>query len=57
MLTFFKVELKSTRDRLRRKLEQKKKKLEEQKTKTANKIIEKHEEIDLDALADEIEGL
>lgn len=52
-----KVELKSTRDRLRRKLEQKKKKLEEQKSKTANKIIEKHEEIDLDALADEIEGL
>ena len=52
-----KVDLKSTRDRLRKKLEHKKQKLEEQKSKTVNNIVEKHEEIDLDALADEIEGL
>ena len=51
------MELKSTRDRLRKKLEEKKRKLEKQKQKEQSKIEEVKEDIDLDALADEIEGL
>ncbi len=53
-----KMELKSTRDRLRKKLEEKKKRLQEkQERENKPKIEEVKEEIDLDALADEIEGL
>jgi len=53
-----KMELKSTRDRLRQKLEKKKKMLlEKQERENKPKIEEVKEEIDLDALADEIEGL
>lgn len=53
-----KMELKSTRDRLRQKLEKKKKMLlEKQERENKPEIEEVKEEIDLDALADEIEGL
>ena len=53
-----KAQLKSTRDRLRSKLEKKKKLLEEkQKTKKDKEETQNHEDIDLDALADEIEGM
>jgi hypothetical protein len=52
------TQLKSTRDRLRKKLEEKRKLLEEKKTQdNIDSIPSKHEDIDLDALADEIEGL
>tara|TARA_B100000575_G_scaffold293962_1_gene307264 strand:- start:6133 stop:7260 length:1128 start_codon:yes stop_codon:yes gene_type:complete len=55
------AQLKSTRDRLRKKLEKKKQLLEKKKTKgknnNTNEIPIKNEDIDLDALADEIEGL
>ena len=53
-----KAQLKSTRDRLRSKLEKKKKLLEEkQKKKKDKEETQNHEDIDLDALADEIEGM
>lgn len=53
-----KAQLKSTRDRLRNKLEKKKKLLEEkQKKKKDREETQNHEDIDLDALADEIEGM
>ena len=56
-----KAQLKSTRDRLRQKLEEKKKILaqkEQAKEREKGKNIEQIEEdIDLDALADEIEGM
>lgn len=53
-----KAQLKSTRDRLRSKLEKKKKLLEEkQKRKKDKEETQNHEDIDLDALADEIEGM
>ena len=53
-----KEQLKSTRDRLRSKLEKKKKLLEEkQKKKKDKEETQNHEDIDLDALADEIEGM
>lgn len=53
-----KAQLKSTRDRLRSKLEKKKKLLEEkQKKKKDKEESQNHEDIDLDALADEIEGM
>ena len=53
-----KAQLKSTRDRLRNKLEKKKKILEEkQKKKKDEQKVQNHEDIDLDALANEIEGM
>ncbi len=53
-----KAQLKSTRDRLRSKLEKKKKLLEEkQKKKKDKEETQNHEDIDLDALANEIEGM
>ena len=55
------MELKNTRDRLRKKLEEKKRKLAEQeelkKKNESNKIQQDNEEFDLDELAKEIEGL
>ena len=55
------VQLKSTRDRLRKKLEEKKRKLalkeKQQDENETNKIAVQNEEIDLDALANEIEGM
>tara|TARA_E500000178_G_scaffold355840_1_gene430082 strand:- start:1646 stop:2779 length:1134 start_codon:yes stop_codon:yes gene_type:complete len=53
-----KAQLKSTRDRLRSKLEKKKKLLEEKQNKKKEKeTVQNHEDIDLDALANEIEGM
>jgi len=52
------AQLKSTRDRLRKKLEEKKRILKEKESASLNPSIPTvEEEIDLDALADEIEGL
>ena len=53
-----KAQLRSTRDRLRSKLEKKKKLLEEkQNKKTDKELVQQYDEIDLDALADEIDGM
>ena len=55
-----KANLKNTRDRLRKKLENKKKKLENRKKQINDKKkleINQNEDIDLDKLAKEIEGV
>ena len=51
----YKAKLKSRQEKLRKKLAKKKAELE--KLQKAEKVAVKHEDIDLDALADEIEGL